>query len=113
MPADTGLEENEVIRIPRRQWQVVRFFEADGPAGADARRIHHRRAAADFHHCSDCTYFQLRVDGRFRAGIENYIRMALRVEPGFLNGHRVRTEREIGKYVIAVFSGASSSGKAG
>ena len=61
---DVGLKEGEVVRIARRQRQVVNFDVADGAAEVDLARLRDRRFSGDRHGLADGADRQREVDGR-------------------------------------------------
>src|SRR5262249_24735327 len=70
MAADSGLKDDEVVRIARRERQVVDLVRGDGAAGRDARRFDHGRAPSHFDLGSNGADLELRFHYGLRTGGE-------------------------------------------
>src|SRR5450755_4328549 len=82
--------------------QVVYFLVADGSAHTNCIEIKYWGTAGHLNVRTRGTDFELSIDSCLRACVENNIRMGLRIESAFLNGHCVGTKRKVRKNVIAI-----------
>ncbi len=111
MAADSGLKQNEIVRIARGKRQVVGLFKSYGTAGADARGVYDGRAAGDFDGRGYGADAKLAVDCGLGSGIQHHAGVALRVESIFADGHGVRAERQIGEDMVSIILGLSRTGR--
>ena len=113
MSADSGLQNDEVVRIARRERQIADLGIGDRAADIRAGRFNQRRTPAYFDRRARCSYFQLTVDHSFGTGVQCHARVSLGLETGLLDGHRISAKGQVRKVVVALVRSRSRTDETG
>jgi hypothetical protein len=101
MAAQSGSKDDKVVGVSRSQRQVIDLRVANSPPDVHLRRVQHQRAALTSIAVTDRTHRKLGVDHRLLACVKRYTQMALRLESGLLDFHRIGSQRQIGNDIVA------------
>ena len=103
--AHPRLEEDEVIRVARAQWQVKDFALVNRTPQVDTRRLDDRCPALDFDRFGNCAQLQLGVYHSFCPRRQHDVRVLQDREALLLYVHPVSPQSKVGEDIVALGPG--------